>query len=175
MNSERRMKLPQVSIAFAMVCVTLAGVDLAAFRYIYSPTNGDSSHYLVMSVVPMVNVTAILGFHLISLRRLRDQPFLLGFLLVGLAAMLGHIACHQIYPDAMFDLYSVPFGSFQKFCNDHLPWNHAIRPDGTGYWRYYALLSLCYCWPQFLLAGLGGAIAKVTLPRKATGHLELVR
>jgi hypothetical protein len=67
MNSELRMKLPQVSIAFAMICVTLAAVDLAAFRYIYSPTSVGSSPYLVMSIVPMVNVAAILGFRLVSL------------------------------------------------------------------------------------------------------------
>jgi hypothetical protein len=56
-------------------------------------------------------------------------------------------------------LFSLPRGPFIRFCQAHLPWFVWRFPDGTSYFRYYALLSFCYSWPQFVAAGLGGLIA----------------
>ena len=155
------MRLPRFSLAAAMLGVVLVAVDLAALQYLYSPTDTfvGNSHYLVMSVLPMVNVLAIVGFRCFSRRRLRDRPFFLGFLAVGLAAMLGHIACDRMFPDAMFRLYGLPLQPFYRITRDYFPWCFGAYPDRTAYWRYYALLSVFYCWPQFLAAGLGGLMA----------------
>ena len=153
------MRLPRFSLATAMLWVILAAVDLAALHYLYSPTNSLEPHFLVMSVLPMVNVIAIVGYRYFSRRGSPGRPFLLGFLAAGLAAMLGHVACDRMFPDTMFQLYSLPTAPFHNFCIDHIPWSAGTNPDGSPYWHFYALLSLFYCWPQFLVAGLGGLLA----------------
>jgi hypothetical protein len=139
-----------------MLGVTLAAADLAALRFLYGATNERNSHFLLMSVLPITNVITIVGYPYISSGGPRKRPFALGFFAGGLAAMLANVACVRIFPDTCFGLYCLPFDPFQNFCRDYLPGNVGINPDGTGYWRYYALLSLFYGWPHFLVAGLVG-------------------
>jgi hypothetical protein len=153
------MRLPRISLAFAMIGIFLVALDLAALRYLYHPDSFGYTPFLVMSVLPMINAIAIVGPRCFVRVGSRRRAFWIGFVSIGLATILGHSCCHWMFPDRMIALYSLPFDPFFKFSQDRLPWSLGARPDGTAYWRYYALLSLFYCWPQFLLAGLGGWIA----------------
>ena len=155
------MKFPISSLAGAMIGVTLVAINLAALLEIYRPPQDGRHHFLIMSVLPMVNAIAIVGPLCFRRGGSRRRALFVGFTIGGLAAMLGHVACDWMFPDTMLRLYSLPFDSvyFYRFCRDHLPWYYGVHPDGAAYWHNYVLLSVFYCWPQFLVAVLGGLTA----------------
>jgi hypothetical protein len=171
---EERLKLSRFSLAAMMTGVLLVAIDLAALQHLYTPTNTSvgNSHFLIMSIMPMINILVIVGFRCSSRLKLREEPFFLGFLAAGIAASLGHIACDRMFPDAMFRLYSVPFQPFYRFTRDYFPWCIGARADHIAYWRYYALLSVFYCWPQFLVAALGGLMTKWLVRAREPQALE---
>jgi hypothetical protein len=148
------MRLPRFSIAAAMAGVILLAVDLAALRFVYTPTLSGPARSLILSVLPMVNALAIVGLRGWPRANGRRRAFSVGFFAAGLATMLAHVACHWMFPAAMARFYGVS-DPFEDFVHDH-PGSFGLTIDRTVYWTYLPLLSPFYCWPQFLVAGLGG-------------------
>ncbi|WP_435008716.1 hypothetical protein P12x_005916 [Tundrisphaera lichenicola] len=155
------MRLPRFRLDASMFGVILVALNLAAVRYIYQPVPGDISHHnLFMSLWPMGNALAIVLVRAASRGGLKGHPFARGFVIGGSAMMVAYLLCDQLLPDTASSLYSLPRRPFIRFCRAHLPdsWFVWTLPNGVSYFRFYALFSLLYAWPQFVVAGLCGMI-----------------
>jgi hypothetical protein len=140
-----------------MFTILLLAADLATFRTLPWPAFDFTPLHVRLSLSPMLNVAAILGY-----RFVRDPgaryPFAVGLLGFGLAAMLLHVFCVIRYPVQMKSAYIVPIGPAFQFCQAHrVPYYVGVSHDGFAYFRYYpAVVLVNYFVPQFVAAGLGG-------------------
>jgi hypothetical protein len=150
------MKRRAISLATAMFAVLLVAANLTAFRSLAWPGLAPTSLNLALSLLPMLNALAILGYRLMRNPQAR-HPFAMGFFVFGIQAMLAHVACDRLFPEQLEQAYFMPVNQFLEFCrNYHVPYHVGATREGTAYFRYYPALAMVYCLPQFLVAGLGG-------------------
>lgn len=151
------MKRRGFSVAAGMFAILLLAADLAAFRGLPWPALDFRPLHLRLSLLPMLNVLAIMGY-----RVLRDpgarHPFANGLLAVGPLVMLAHVACVRLWPEQLKATYVIPIGWACDLCWAYrVPYFVEVTPDGSSYFRYYpALVLVNYLVPQILAAGLGG-------------------
>ena len=139
-----------------MFAVAIIAADLTAFRYVSGPVADGTPLNLILSLWPMANVTAIVGYRLIRASRAR-RAFAEGFVACGLAAMVVHAACEVVVPAVMEKAYAWPFHAAVTLCRIHeVPGFVAKAPAGGFYFRFYPALAAVFCLPQFLLAVCGG-------------------
>jgi hypothetical protein len=79
------MRLPRFRIAWLMVAVAIAGLNLGAIRAMLAPGLGVRGGSLVVGALPMVNV--LVAGMLIARQRPRSRPFLRGFEAFGTMAL----------------------------------------------------------------------------------------
>jgi hypothetical protein len=150
------MKHRGISLATGMFAILLLAANLAAFRSLTWPGLAPTSLNLALSLLPMLNVVAVLGYRLM-LDPTARHPFVIGFFISGIEAMLAHVACDRLYPEQMERAYFVPVNPFFELCQAYrVPYHVGATPEGHAYFRYYPALALAFCMPQFLVAGLGG-------------------
>jgi hypothetical protein len=150
------MRRRSISLATGMFAILPLAANLTAFRSLAWPGLAPTSLNLGLSLLPMLNALAILGYRLMRNPRAR-HPFAMGFFVFGIQAMLAHVACDRLYPVQMEEAYFGPVQPFFEFCQTYrVPYYAGTAPDGSAYFRYYPALAMVYCVPQFLVAGLGG-------------------
>jgi hypothetical protein len=144
------------TLATGMLLITLLAADFTAFRYLPWPALDFTPLHITLSLLPMLNVLAILGY-----RFLRDsetrRPFAMGLLVFGLFAMLVHVSCVMLYHDQVKLTYIAPIGSFFQLCRTYrVPYYVGTSPEGYSYFRYYpAVVLINFFVPQILAAVLG--------------------
>lgn len=145
------------SLAAGMLAITLLAADLAAYRELPWPALDFTPLHLRLSLLPMLNVLAVLGYRLLRVPGAR-RPFAVGLFASGLLAMLAHAACASLYPEPLKATYVAPIGPAFEFCRAHrVPHYVGRSPEGYFYFRYYpALVLVNYLVPQLIAAGLGG-------------------
>jgi hypothetical protein len=145
------------SLAVGMLAILLLAADLAAFRGLPWPALDFAPLHLRLSLLPMLNVLAILGYRFMRAPEAR-HPFAVGFFVFGLVAMLAHVTCVRLYPEHLKSTYIAPIGPAFRLCKAYrLPYYVGVSHEGYSYFRYYpALVLVNYFVPQFIAAGLGG-------------------
>jgi len=93
--------MPRLSIVSVMAVVIVVAIDCLALRAIDS-RNGlaGALHGIALGSLPMVNLLAV-GLTLILQERRKSRPFLVGFEVFGMLALLLFIAGARVFPDAI--------------------------------------------------------------------------
>jgi hypothetical protein len=163
------------SLATGMFAITLLAADLAAYRELPWPALDFAPLHLRLSLLPMLNVLAVLGYRLLRVPRAR-HPFAVGLFAFGLLAMLAHAACVSLDPERLKPTYIVPIGPACRFCRAYRVPHYVLRTaEGYSYFRYYpALVLVNYLVPQLIAAGLGGigCVLAIQRVRRRVPHTD---
>jgi hypothetical protein len=135
----------------------LLAVNLAVLRYLAWPALDFTALHLALSIVPMLNVLAIVSYRLLRNPQAR-RPFATGLFVFGLMAMLTHASCVKLCPEQLKSTYIAPIGPSFQLCRAYgLPGCVGVSSEGYSCFRFYpALILLNFSAPQFPAAGLGG-------------------
>src|SRR4051794_27896328 len=136
------MKPHGISLATGMFAITVIAVNLAAFRSLAWPVLDFTPLHLSLSLLPMGNALAILGYRFLrNPEGRRRRPFATGFFVFGLIAMLAHAACVSRFPEPIKWTYLVPIGPFFQLCKTYrVPFYVGVSHEGYSYFRYYPAL-----------------------------------
>jgi hypothetical protein len=139
-----------------MFAILVLAVDLAAFRSLPWPARDFTPLYIRLSLLPMLNLIAILGYCFMRTPGAR-RPFAVGLLGFGLVTMLVQVVCVWLFPQQLKSTYIVSIGPAFEFCREHRVPYYVGVSDGYSYFRYYpAVVLVDYLVPQLVVAGLGG-------------------
>lgn len=128
-----------------MLIIALAGLNFGAIRAVSDP--GRTSLFLLCLVVlPMANILA--GGLLVAILRPRSRPFLRGFELFGMMAVL--LVVIGIMQDEFFLLFYLHLSMVIEIAMFGPP--SPTGPNGLS----FSILSLWASWPQLVFAVLGG-------------------
>jgi hypothetical protein len=160
-----------------MLAIMLIAANLAVFHCLPWPALDFTPLHLRLSLLPMLNVLAILGY-----RFMRSpgppHPFTVGIFGFGLVAMLGHVTCVSLYPEQVKWTYVAPIGPAFQLCKAYrLPYYVLKTHEGDSYFRYYpALVLVNYFVPQMIAASLGGlgCVLAARLARKRARSRQAV-
>lgn len=135
------MNLPRVRVRlwWLTAVVVLVALDLAAAR---APVSGRPvvGTMLVLGCLPMANVLAVGLLPLLDRRRARRRPCLVGFEVVGAAALLLSAWCAVYHADALRGVLADAAGPARAF----------------GSAAFLASAAAAVLTPQLVLALLGG-------------------
>jgi hypothetical protein len=159
------VKVPRFKIAWLMVFVAIAALNFWVFRICYydlwtnDAATANKIDVLYTGSIPMANIL-MLGI-LISLWRRGSRPFLLGFEILGAAALVVYITicilyCHEMVRPYLFRFQVPVFNTIGR--------SHAHIPI----FRFTAAVILV--WPQMAFALLGGFLSrKFRIVRRSDG------
>jgi hypothetical protein len=143
------MELRRISLASLCILVALAALDFAWYRHAFhehrSAFGFGRAPAFDTGVVPMANVLAI-GIYLVAARKIRAVPYLVGFEVGGLVAIIAFIALGWTWPDGV-RLWLRPIYTVWS------AWSSGPLP----HWYMFIGDMLCLLPVQLLLA-LGGAL-----------------
>jgi hypothetical protein len=149
---------PRFTIANLTFVVVLLALDFAWMRLLH-PARGRSifafdAQGFDLGILPMANVLAFVAYSMLS-RREKPHPFLVGFLVGGLVAILGFMAWCWASPRTVVMLM-IPL---------YLVWSRvqSLSASGTS---ILAVGGLSFVLPQLLIATLGGVIARYFARRR---------
>ena len=175
------MRKSRPTLAWLMALVALVGLNFAAVRawesyrsvgphsrhtrYIENTYDLIENAYDLMGYggLPMADVLAV-GL-LAGVLGDRSRPFILGFMVFGLIALVAFVACAALYPESVIEsrilwvLRSLPRGIFGL-----------SPPVRTSI--LYAIAACLVVLPQFALALLGGSLFQV-LSRRTRATAEI--
>jgi hypothetical protein len=142
------MRAPRIRLAWLMMFIALAALDLGAIRLL-ADSWGRNSGLLGLGMLPMANV---LTFALrLGLRRRESRRFLLGFELCGVAALIAY-ACVILFSTRLTWLYFVPaIETIREKPGPVATTSHLLT--------YYACIGPWATWPQLTFALAGGFLA----------------
>jgi hypothetical protein len=165
------MKLPRFRIAWLMVVVAMAAIDFWAIRALIDAAvvAGD---FLVFGALPMANIVAVAL--MLAKRRRRDRPFLAGFLVFGVMALVLYVAL------TVFDLGEVQFrggtSRYSEWLNHYIwllddPMEKYVGRDHPFlfYPAFCCGLVVMLGGPQLVFALIGGFLSlryKITITRR---------
>src|SRR5438270_915980 len=96
------VKAPRFRIAWLIVVVAVAALNLAAIRFLFydlrTGLNANRLDVLAMGALPMANVLVVGS--LLALRRRGSRSFLLGFDAFGVVALVLYLLAWTFYADA---------------------------------------------------------------------------
>lgn len=175
------MKLPSFSIAALMCCVAIAAVDGNLLRQM---DLGDDNEEILgaAGIFVMVNVLGV-GLLRIMARRGRPGPFLVGFEIAGILAILAYLGCFRRWPDRMEDLFLTVRSPIEGLCEAYAPpWAcGCFYQESWDEYPFYLkfpmlfavlpVMTLPILLAQLSIALVGGRIAQV-LSRKKSGSAE---
>ena len=159
------MKRPRISVAFLCVLIALAAVDCAWYRSSFEEHRsafgfGDAPAFDT-GVVPMANILAI-GLYLAARRRFRVAPFLLGFLVAGLLAIVTFVALAWRWPDGV-RVWLGPIYTVWAY------WSTRTCPEAY----LFVADTVCFLPLQLLFASAGGLLACLIFGRsRRTASIE---
>jgi hypothetical protein len=90
------VKLPRFRIAWVMVAVAIAALNLGAIRAVFD-RNSRTSYQLGIGAMPMANVLVV-GL-LIGRRRRRSRRFLSGFVVFGAMALAVYVTVASLFAE----------------------------------------------------------------------------
>jgi hypothetical protein len=150
----RRISIASICILIALVAVDCAWYRRAfhehrsAFGFSKAPASAFDT-----GVIPMSNILAI-GIYKVAARKVRAGPFLVGFEVAGLVAIVAFMALGWTWPDGLRLWLRPMFWVWSS-------WSSGEKPD------IYILIGnmACFLPVQLLLASSGGLLARVLFAR----------
>ena len=149
------MQGPRVRIAWVMVFIAVAAVDLAAIRAVFERP-GPVGFLLATGALPMANLLG-LGLLVGGLHR-RSRPFLLGFETLGALALVFYVSAVLTPSDRESVPGRIVFGYLR------LAWDLRVSGSAPSILRRliaYLALAIWATWPQLAIAVAGGLFTRL--------------
>jgi hypothetical protein len=150
---EIALSLRRISVASLCVLIALLAVDCAWYRRAFLEHRsafgfGDAPAFDT-GVIPMSNILAI-GIYLAATRKVRAGPFLIGFEVAGLVAIVSFIALAWTWPDGVRLWLRPIYTVWSRWSSGPLPDIYILIGD-----------TACFLPLQVLFAAGGGLLARV--------------
>jgi hypothetical protein len=148
-DQEVVVKVPRIRIAWIMVAVAIAALDFGVMREVVGSRSARNI-LLLLGILPMANVLSV-GM-LINQRRPGNRPFLLGFEVFGVMALILYIALAYYFDHAVETTYLRPLiDLLRKTVGQD-------RPDVFISILYVGSMLMLGC-PQLVFALIGGLLS----------------
>jgi hypothetical protein len=145
------MRLPRFRIAWLMGFVALVALNLAMIRALSEIRYLKIISLLELGALPMANVLAVSA--LVRHRRPGSRPFLVGFELFGMVALVLYVASVSYFPNQVVGTLVAPWATPVK--------------ESIGGHRPYVFIPILFtgivvmlCLPQVTFALIGGLLSR---------------
>ena len=161
------MNLRRISVAALCILIALAAVDFAWYRHAFHENRsafgfGDAPAFDT-GVVPMANILAM-GIYLVAARKVRAIPYLIGFEVAGLVAIVAFIGLGWTWPDGVRLWLRPIYQVWSSWSSDRLP-----------NWYIFVGDTICFLPMQLLLASAGALLARLLLGRPGRSARSIAR
>jgi hypothetical protein len=152
------VRLPRISIASLCGLIALVALDCAWYRHTFLGSHSTfgfgKAPAFDTGVTPMANVLS-LGVYLLVARESRPSPWLIGFEIGGLVAVVAFLVLGWTWPDGV-RLWLRPI---------YIVWYYwSSGPMPRAY--LYAADTVCFLPVELLIASGGGLLARLLLNRQ---------
>jgi hypothetical protein len=139
------VQAPRFRIALVMLIIAIAALNFGAIRAISDPER-SSLFLLCLVVLPMANILA--GGLLLAILRPRSRPFLRGFELFGVMAIVLVVNGIRLNESLLLSYINLSIAIDVAIFGPPSP----TGPNGLS----FCILSLWASWPQLVFAVIGG-------------------
>jgi hypothetical protein len=139
----------------AMLLVLAVAVDFGVVRHVLSGPP-DSMPIAAVGVLLAANVLACGAYRLITSRESR-RPFLVGAVVVGLAAVVASLAYAWLAPDSFRGVAMMALNPVQRALESAIP-RAMLESEWLGDAIGVTAVSVLFGLPIFAIAGLGGML-----------------